>query len=122
MLAQLEVQVVGKQNVKLDAQQTALCQQAAPLLDEGTETVDEVGIGNDHRFAEQGALLGAANVEHIAQTGDVGQGQVTAVGSQCVTQTGAVQEQGQLVLFAHGGDGFQLGLGIECAGLGGLVI
>ena len=91
----LKVQIVRHEGIKLHPQQAALCQHTAVLLDEVTEVLLESRAPNHHRFAKQGAHLGAADVEHIAQPGDIRKGQVITLRHQAVAQPRAVQEQVQ---------------------------
>ena len=84
-----EIQAIGEQHVKLDAQQPPLCQQCALLLDHGHK-MRRCAVGEHHSLAAQRTHLGAADVEHIGQPGKVGQRHVRALGSQTVAQTCAV--------------------------------
>ena len=63
----LEIQIVGKQRVKLDTQQTALGQHAAALLHHKAEVLLQCRVHNDHGFTEQRTYLGAADVKYVAQ-------------------------------------------------------
>ena len=114
-----EIQPVGEQHVELDAQQPPLCQQRALLLDHGHK-VGRCAVGEHHSLAAQRTHLGAADVEHIGQPGKVGQRHVCTLGSQTVAQPCAVQEQRHFVLLTHSVQGFQLGLGVQGAVLGGV--
>ena len=119
IFADLRVQIIGEQNVELDAQQTALCQQSALLLDHGHE-VGRCAVGEHHGLAAQRAHLGAADVEHIGEPGDVGQGHVGALGHQAVAQPGTVQKQRHLVFLTDGVQIFQLLFCVQGAVLGGV--
>ena len=77
-------------------------------------------MGEDHGLAAECAHLGAADVEHIGQLGEVGQRHIGALAGQCVAQTCAVHEEGHMVGMADGGQGFQLGLRVQRAVLGGV--
>ena len=77
-------------------------------------------MGKDHGLAAECAHLGAADVEHIGQLGEVGQRHIGALAGQCVAQTCAVHEKGHMVGVADGGQGFQLGLRVQRAVLGGV--
>ena len=73
MTAQLQVQAVLKQRLELEAQQAALGQHPAVALDTVPEIPLKGGAGDDHRLTEQGPHLGAADVEHVGQPGQVGE-------------------------------------------------
>ena len=114
-----EIQAIGEQHVKLDAQQPPLCQQCALLLDHGHK-MRRCAVGEHHSLAAQRTHLGAADVEHIGQPGKVGQRHVRALGSQTVAQPCTIEEQRHLVLLTHSVQGFQLRLGVQGAVLGGV--
>ena len=116
-----EVEIVLHQRVELDAQKATLGQQGAVLLDDGEEMgrCGSVGVGENDRLATQGATLGAADVEHVAQVGQLLQGHIAALGHQAVAQTGTVDEQRQVVVTADVADGLQFLKGINRAHLGG---
>ena len=109
----VKIQVIGHQGIKLDTQQAALGQHAAMLLDEITEILLQVRVRDDHCLTEEGAYLGAADVEHIAQPGDIRQCHIVALRHQAVAQPGTVQEQVQAQLPADTGQLFQLGETVE---------
>ena len=98
--ADVVVEVVLKQRQELQPQQPALGQHAAVLLDGVPEIPLQVWVGDDHRLPQQRAALGAPNVEHVAQPGQVPQGHVAAPGRQAVAQPGAVQKEVQPQLLA----------------------
>ena len=75
-------------------------------------------FGEHHGFAAQGTHLGAADVEHVGELCDVGQGHVGALGHQAVAQPRAVHEQGHVVLLTHGVQFFQLSFRVQGAVLG----
>src|SRR5699024_6815412 len=118
VVGQGHIAALLEQLLKLDAQQPALGQHAAPLLD----VVAEIGLEGrvqDHQgLAEQGAVLGAADVEGVAQPAQVGQG--GTAGGQAAGQPGAVQVQPQAQLIADGPQGLHLGQAVDGADLGGL--
>ena len=84
------IEAVGEERAELDAQQTSLGQKRTVLLDEGEEMGQPFGTGSHHRLPEEGTNLGATDVEHVAQTGNVPQRNVRSLGCQPVTQAGAV--------------------------------
>ena len=116
----LEIEVIGHQCVKLDAQQSSLGQHAAVLLDEVAEILVDGGIHDDNRLAEQRAHLGAANVEHITQSCQILHGHIVAFCFQTVTQPGTVQKQVQPQFPAGFGQCFQFRQRIKGAQLGGI--
>ena len=108
------VQIIGEQHVELQAQQTALGKQRALLLDHGHK-VGRCAVREHHGLAAQSAHLGAADVEHIGQAGNVLQGDVGALCHQAVAQPCAVHEQRHLVFLTHGVQLFQLRLSVQGA-------
>ena len=113
------VEVVGEEDVELDAHEAALGQQSALLLDHGHE-VGRCAVGEDHGLAAECAHLGAADVEDVGEPGEVGQGHIGAFAHQCVAQTCAVHEEGHVVGVADGGQGLELSLAVQGAVLGGV--
>ena len=95
LFGDLKVQVVGEQHVELDAEQTALGQHAAALLDVVAEIGLDFRVCDDDCFAEQRAHLRAADVEHIAQVAQVAQRHVIFRGGQPVAEPRAVDEEVQ---------------------------
>ena len=71
-----KIQIIRHQSIKLNTQQAALGQHTAVLLDEVTEILLQGRIGNDHSLTEESTYLCAANVEHIAQTGNIRHGHI----------------------------------------------
>ena len=119
VLADAGVEVVGEQHIELQAHQAAFGKQSALLLDHSHE-VGRGTLGEHHGFAAQGTHLGAADVEHVGELCDVGQGHVGALGHQAVAQPRAVHEQGHVVGVADGGKRFQLCPGVQGAVLRGV--
>ena len=66
MPANTEIEVVGKERVELESQQSALRQQRSVLLDDREERLRRIAFRKDHRFAAQGADFGAAYIEYVA--------------------------------------------------------
>ena len=71
MTADVEVEIVLQQRLELYAQQPALGQHTAPLLDEIPEILFQSRIRNHHSFSEEGSHLGAADVEYVAAVPNV---------------------------------------------------
>ena len=71
MVGHVEVQVVLQQSLKLYAQQPALGQHSAPLLHVPAEVI--VGGVHHQGLAEQGTVLGAADVESVGQSRQIRQ-------------------------------------------------
>ena len=113
------VEVVGEENVELDAHEAALGQQSALLLDHRHE-VGRCAVGEDHGLTAECAHLGAADVKDVGEPGEVGQGHIGAFAHQRITQTCAVHEEGHMVGVADGGQGLELSLAVQGAVLGGV--
>ena len=94
------VEVVREEGVELDAQEAALRQEGAVLLDGGEEVLRRLRREDDG-FAAQGADLGAADVEDVAEVLQVRQGVVAGGAREGVAQAGAVDEQRQPVLMGN---------------------
>ena len=79
----------------------------------------EVIVGGVHyqSLAEQGTVLGAADVESVGQSRQIRQNQVVFRGSKSGAKSGAVQEQEQAVAVTALPQGLQLSLLIDSADL-----
>ena len=119
-VANARVKAAGEQRVELKAQQPPFGEQGAALLHQGAKVRLEGVVANHHGFAKQRPAFGAANVEHVAQPGQVRQRDVADLRVQRVAQPRAIHEQRQPVLAAGLGDGLQFGLGIRRAQLAGV--
>ena len=115
--ADVEVQAVFKQRVKLQPQQPALGQHGAVLLDVAAEIGLQGRVRDDQRLPEQGPALGPADVEHVRELCHILQGHVG--GGQAVAHPGPVHEQDHVVPVAGGADVLQLLERIDRAVLGG---
>ena len=65
-----------------------------------------------HRFAEQRTYLCAADVEGVAQLGEVGDGEVTGIGHESVTQTCTVDKEVHAMCVAELGNLSQFGFAV----------
>ena len=65
---QSQVEVILKQGLELDAQETPLRKQRTVLLHLRDELANRPTVGDDDSLTEKGAALGAADVEHVRQT------------------------------------------------------
>ena len=68
-----------------------------------------------HGLAAERAALGAADVEHVAQLRQLGQGDIALIGRQCIGQASTVHKQRNLALLAHRVNRRELGLGVQRA-------
>ena len=73
------VEVVCHQGIKLNTQQSSLCQHTTALLNDVTEVFHDQRIGDHNCFTKQGTNLGAANIKHIAKTRNIGKGQIITI-------------------------------------------
>ena len=114
-----EVQVIGKQGIKLQAQKPALGQHTASLLHHEAEVPLQGRVHNHHSLTEQGAHLIAADIEDVTQLGQLRKGQVTIVAGEAVAHPSPVDKEGQTALLAHLVQRRQLRLRVQGATLGG---
>ena len=119
-LAEVQVEIIGEERVKLEAGDASLGEKCAMLLDDG----EEVGDGARSRYhdglAEEGAALGAADVEDVAEACDVGEGDVVGGAGEGVGQPCAVDVQTQVVPRADLANRRELGERVERPVLRGL--
>ena len=114
----LKIQAIGKERLKLDARQAALGQQRAVLLNARNRMRRGVHATEHHSLAAKRTTLGAADVEHVTQLRQLGQGNVALIGRQRIGQAGAIHKQRNLALLAHCVNRRELGLGVQRAVLG----
>ena len=88
------------------------------LLDDIAEALFERRVEDDQRLAHDGAALGAADIEHIAQVGKLRQGDVRLGAHQAVAHARAVDVQRDAALAAGVAQVGQFGLGVQAADLG----
>ena len=114
----LKIQAVGKECLKLHARQAALGQQRAVLLNARNGMCRGVHAAEHHSLAAERATLGAADVEHVAQLRQPGQGNVALIGRQRIGQASTVHKQRNLALLAYRMNRRELGLRVQRAVLG----
>ena len=114
----LKIQAVGKECLKLHARQAALGQQRAVLLNARNGMCRGVHAAEHHSLAAERAALGAADVEHVAQLRQPGQGNVALIGRQRIGQASTVHKQRNLALLAYRMNRRELGLRVQRAVLG----
>ena len=114
----LKIQAVGKERLKLHACQAALGKQRAVLLNARNRMRRSVHAAKHHGLAAERAALGAADVEHVAQLRQLGQGNVALIGRQRIGQASTVHKQRNLALLANRVNRRELGLGVQRAVLG----
>ena len=109
-----------QQGQELPAQQAALGQHTAVLLQAIAEIRLEVIVCDDNGLAEECTALGTAEIEHVAECGVILQAQVIGGARQAVGHAGTVHKQIEAQLIAGSGDVGQLFLIIKGADLGGV--
>ena len=82
MAGHVEVEVVGEQGLEHDALNPPLLHYRAHALLHAEEAVGQLGPGDHQGLAEHGAVLGAADVEGVAQVGELRQGQIVGLGGE----------------------------------------
>ncbi len=108
------VEVVREEGVELDAEEAALREEGAVLLDGGEEVLRRF-LREDDGLAAEGADLGPADVEDVAEAGQVRQGEVAGGAGEGVAQAGAVDEQRQAVLMGNRLEFSEFGAGVDGA-------
>ena len=93
----MEVQIVGKQRLELQADQRSLGNHGPVLLLDGEEVLVGIPMGEDHGLATERTDLRTADIEHVAMASQIGQAHIVALCHQTVAQTGPVDIQGDLV-------------------------
>ena len=109
----LKIQAIGKERLKLHARQAALGQQRTMLFNARNGMRRGAHAAKHHGLAAKRAALGAANVEHVTQLRQLGQGDVALIGRQRIGH-----KQRNLTLLAHRMNRRELGLGVQRAVLG----
>ncbi len=115
MAGNAQVEPVGEERVELQAQQAAFCKQGAVLLDEGEEVGEQLRVGNDDGLAEKRTHFCAADVEHVAQTGNVAKRDVGCFRREAVAQARTINEERDAVPMAHAAQAFKLAEAVERA-------
>ena len=94
------VEVVREEGVELDAQEAALREKGAVLLDGGKEVFRSL-LCEDDGLSAEGADLGPADVKDVAQAGEVRQCKVAGGAGEGVAEPGSVDEQRQAMLMCN---------------------
>ena len=68
----LKVEAVPEQFIKLDTENAAFCEKSAALFDDREEVRKGCRIGDHDRLTEERAAFCAADVEDVAQSGEIG--------------------------------------------------
>ena len=118
LAANLKIQAIGKERLELHARQATFGQQRAMLLNARNGMSRSMHAAEHHGLAAQSTALGAADVEHVAQLRQLGQGDVAFVGRQRIGQAGTIHKQRNLALLAHRMNRRELGLGVQRAVFG----
>ena len=113
MAGNLQIQVIGKERIKLDAKQSALGQQSSMLFDGGEEVLRGRIMGEHNCLAAQCADLGSADIEAVAVIGNIRKGHISLIAHQAIAHPGPVQIQRQLIFAAYLGQGSELSLRIQ---------
>ena len=116
----MEIQVIGKQGVKLLAHHAGLGQESPVLLDGGEKMGRHIAPGEHQSLAAEGAHLGAADVEQVAQRHHIRQCYIRGRTHETVAQAGPIHIQGQTVAAAGFRKSAQLRLGVQGAEFGGV--
>ena len=93
---QLEVEVVGKQRLELQADECALGNDGSMLFLYGEEVLMGIAMRKHYSFAAQGSNLGTADVEDVAMASQIGEGDIIVVGHQAIAKASTVNIKGDV--------------------------
>ena len=116
--AYLHVETVGEESVELQPRQTPFSHESAVHLDMGEEVFGCVSAGEDDCFAAEGTDFGSADIEYIAESGEVFKGDVGGRACEAVAEAGAVDVEGDVEVFADGMDLSKFRAGVDGAVFG----
>ena len=85
------------------------------LLYKRHEVLQQVRVGDDHGFPEQGSDLGSAYVEYIGKAGYVLERHVRAFSGKAVSESCSVDEERNPCLVAYGTQFFQFTKAVYCS-------
>ncbi|MDT4847237.1 hypothetical protein FQZ97_812870 [compost metagenome] len=69
--------VIGEKGIKLGSQHSAFGQQRAPLLYIVFKVGLKYGVADHHGLSQESPALGSADIEHIAEAAELGQGDIS---------------------------------------------
>ena len=72
MFGEFEVKVVAKQCIELKTDQCAFGNDGTMLLLDGEKMLVSLSVGENHSLTAKGTNLRAADIEHVAVTGEIG--------------------------------------------------
>ena len=101
MLRELEIKLISEQGLELQTDECSFGYDGTVLLLNGEEVLVGFAVGKDHGLTAKGPNLRTADIEHVAVTGQIGQGDVVAGGHQTVSQTGTIDIKGYLIVLTY---------------------
>ena len=100
LLGELEVEVIREQCLKLQANESALGDHSTVLFLNGEEMLVRILMGEDHGLTAKCTDLRATDIEDVAVTGEIGQGDVVAICHQTIAEAGTIDIKGYLITLA----------------------
>ena len=84
MFGELEVEIIGEQRHKLQANKRALRYHGTVLFLDGEEMFVGFAVCEDHCLATEGTDFRTTDIEHVAVAGQIRQGDIVALSHQAV--------------------------------------
>ena len=114
------IQVIRKEGLEHDPCDPPFCQQRAMLFDDREQMRNVIMLRNNNRFPEKRTALGSANIEDIAQSGQIRQCHVVFRTGKGIGESCAVHIERNRVFSAYTADLLQFLKGIKRPVLGRL--
>ena len=67
----MKIEIIGKQDIKLDPQDTAFCEQGTVLFNDRKKMWDQCRIGDHDSFAKESTAFRPTDVEDIAESCEI---------------------------------------------------
>ena len=67
----MKIEIIGKQDIKLDPQDTAFCEQGTVLFNDRKKMRDQCRIGDHDSFAKESTAFCPTDVEDIAESCEI---------------------------------------------------
>ena len=118
MACNVEVESVGEEGLKLDAEQTAFGKHAAVALDAVAEVALCLFSCDDDGFAKESANLCSTYVERVGKAGEGGEVDVAGRRGESVAEACSVDKERKVVFVADAADVFEFLLAVNCSHFG----
>ncbi len=111
--AYFHIETACEKSLELDSQEPAFSQKGSVLLDYGEKVLRSIAGRENHGFSAEGANLGSADIEYVAEAGKFLQGNIGLRAGKAISQARAIYKELHPVIMANRLEFRQFSLGIN---------